>query len=77
MSMIRSQLVDRVDEILREEELTDVLGRGIGVARVISLHLGLHSDVDVGSAGRVVAREDGQELANTGLVGLGDSAQEG
>lgn len=33
--------------------------------------------MNVGSAGGVVAREDSQELADSGFVGLGNSAQEG
>ena len=77
MRMVRTQLIDGINKLLREEQLTDMLGCCGRVARVIFVNLGLHSDVNVGSAGGVVAWEDSEELADSGLVRLGDSAQEG
>jgi hypothetical protein len=76
MGVIGSQLVHRVDQLFGKEELTNVLNSGIGIASVITGHIGLHSHMNVGSSAIVVAGEDSEELSNSGLVGFGDSSQE-
>ena len=74
MGVVRGQLVDGVDQFLWEEQLTHMLNRGIGVARVVCAHIGLHCHVDVSGSAVVVAGEDGEEFRDSSIVGLGDTA---
>lgn len=64
MSLVRGELIDRVDEILVKEQLAQVLYTSIAVAGILARHVGLNGDVNVGSAGDVVAREYRQELSH-------------
>lgn len=77
MGVVRGQLVDGVDQLLWEEKLAHVLDRGIRVARVVGAHIGLHCHMNVSSSAVVVAGEYGEELRNSRIVGLGDTAKEG
>ena len=73
---VGGKLVDGVDEVLLEEQLTDVLDVSGAVGGVGAGDVGLDGDVDVSGAGAVVAGEDGQELGHAVVVGLGNSAEE-
>lgn len=64
MSLVGGELVDRVDEVLAEEQLAQVLHTRITVAGILARHVSLNGDVNVGSAGDVVAREYRQELSH-------------
>jgi hypothetical protein len=77
MRLVRSQLVDKDDKLFGKEYLANVLSCFGRVSHVIFVNLGSHGDVDVGCTRGVVIQEDGQDLANSGLVGLGVSAQAG
>lgn len=73
---VGAEVVDVLQEVLVEEELADVLDRGLGVARAVG-DVGLGGDVDVRSPRHVVAGEGGQELDHAVVVGDLDAAQEG
>ena len=64
MRLAGCELVDGVDEVLGEEQLAQVLDASIAVAAILARHISLNGDVDMGGAGDVVAREDGQELSH-------------
>lgn len=73
---VGAEVVHVLQEVLVEEELADVLDRGLRVGRAVR-DVGLSGDVDMGSPCYVVAGESGQELDHAVVVGDLDTAQEG
>lgn len=73
---VRRQRVNRAEQALLEEKLSEVLGAAGGVAGAVG-DVGLDRDVDVGRPRDVVSREQGQELGHALGISHLDTTQEG